>query len=320
MLHLCKDCFRQIFGLMKKHKIVTIIVIILIVLISANNSDGRLYRGQLITSGSDSEYPILASCSGKEEADLYDLLPEDLKGGPDSQKDTVDVWAECYHEIVGVIIEELMSEDFTNPDLQMEAEGILDKCLRTTDYSAGCEIDREEFEKSKGIDCRSESAEGLLKPSLTTARLACRLAPWENKKDLDDLSRVDTTTVLLEFLRTYECALMERGQFLTTGTREDLRTFGEIVNNILKVVSFNKEYKDQKEKIERELSISRPALHRAIRIVSGIGKMHTLEAEIECFQRVSLDLRNSFALSAETASCMPRVWDAQDSLRDIKDE
>ena len=318
----------QTLGYVEKHKIMATAMLIALVLISSNSKNGKSLLAQYPDSDLPSEYPILASCSGKEEADLYELLPEDLRIGVNGEKsDTVDVWSECYHDIVGIIIEELMSEDHTNPELQVKAEEILNKCLRTSDYSAGCEIDEETLKKSKGIDCRSESAEGLLKPSLATARLACRLPPWENKSDLNGLSRGDTPAVLLEYLRTYECALTERRQFLSTKVRDDMRIHGSLKNNILDLISFitseesafDKEYEDQRSKIENELAISRPTLNRALRIVSGIGKMHTLEAEIECFQRASLDLRNSFALGAETASCLPRVWDAQDSLRDFKE-
>jgi len=317
-------CTRQAMAYIRKHKIVTTVVLIVLVLISSNSGDGRLFKAQY----SDSEYPILASCSGREEADLYEILPTDLNPGTENARDTVDVWIECYHDIVGVIIKEMMSEDHTKAELKKEAEEILDKCLRTTDYSAECDIDKEALEKNKGLDCRSESVEGLLKPSLTTARLACRLPPWENKKDLDDLSRGDTPTVLLEFLRTYECALTERRQFIKKRVGEDMRVHGFIKDDIMDISSvttkdkdsaFDRELKDQKSKIENELDLSRPALNKALKIVSGIGKMHILEAEIECFQGVSLDLRNSFALGAETASCMPRVWDAQDSLRDSKE-
>ena len=311
----------------KRVQLAAIIVMTLVVMLAVASGKTNSYRAQLTGSYySDSEYPLLGPCSGKEETDLYELLPEDLEPGAEGFKDTVDVWSECYHDITGMIIKEIMSPDLTDQDLQSEAEQILARCLRTSDSSARCDIDKDALQSGGGIDCLSDSVEGMLKPSLTTMRLACRLPPWEDKEDLDMLSKSDTSTVLLEFLRTYECALLERRQFLVTGVREDLRVFGSIKNNVLDLISFisgadtafDKEYEDQWGKINKELDIARPTLNRAIKIASGKGKLDALDGEIECLQRLSLDLRNAFALGAESASCMPRVWDAKDSLRDFE--
>lgn len=51
-----------------------------------------------------------------------------------------------------------------------------------------------------------------------------------------------------------------------------------------------------------------------------MDRLRPLEAELECMQRMSIDIRNIAALSAETSACMPRTWYAKDALRDFKED
>lgn len=146
--------------------------------------------------------------------------------------------------------------------------------------------------------------------------LASQLPPWEESSRHAELGHSDTPAVLLEYLRTYECALMERYFFLFGDVNKEMREIFEREDMELTWSEITQEFVEQERKIRYELSASRPALHRVLTATSGRGRMSGLDMEAECFYRASMDLRNAMAMAAEASACFPRVQDVKDPLRD----
>lgn len=80
------------------------------------------------------------------------------------------------------------------------------------------------------------------------------------------------------------------------------------------------QFLDRSAIINEERVVARVTLHRVLTLIGNFGRLRPLEAELECTQRLSLDIRNISALTAETSSCLPRIWNAKDVLRDYKEE
>ncbi len=228
----------------------------------------------------ETTYPILGSCSGREEQDLYEVT-RSMLGTPEAGPDVIDIWSSGYHAVVGGIVDEYMGAE-------------------------------------REIDCLSERVEDLMPAGPLMLELAGKLPPWEDPAELAQLSSIDTGTVLLEFLRTYECALAERYFFL----------FGDVIKELQDVFSRNdaelgwrhvmEELAEQERKIREEISVARPALERALTFASGKDRLGALNMEAECFYRSTLDLRNGLGAAAEAAACFPRVQDVKDPLRDMR--
>ena len=89
-----------------------------------------------------------------------------------------------------------------------------------------------------------------------------------------------------------------------------------ILTNPVRWYEIFQEHAVQRGKIVEELATTRDTMHRLLSLIGGMERMRILTAELECVQRASLDARNAFGLAAETASCLPRVWDHKDPLRD----
>jgi len=176
-------------------------------------------------------------------------------------------------------------------------------------------------EPDEAIEC----IDGELMPLGADSKLlemAEMLPPWQDSDDLDKLDRNDIGIVLLEFLRVYECALVEHSFFLPIDIAQehfdelalapdpsviaDL-LFGDLVSEI----AFHSDI------ISKEIATARPTLERALAIVSSLTRLGPLSAELECLQRASLDLRNGMGLAADASVCLPKGWDAKDPLRDL---
>ena len=193
----------------------------------------------------------------------------------------LDEWADMYHERVSTVIEE-----YLEPAV---------------------------------IECDAEDYGTLSEPGGELLDLAASLPTWNDPAV--PLSRLDTSRVLLEYLRIYGCALFEFNEFILYDTaEEEYEERGEI--DFLKFF-----FSDlmtsalvRTETIQKEQQLARKALHRAITIMGAFDRLGPLDAELECMQRFSLDMRNISALTAETSACLPRIWNAKDSLRDYKED
>jgi len=134
------------------------------------------------------------------------------------------------------------------------------------------------------------------------------------------LSELDIGTVLLEYLRMYECALVERTLFLPNHTidqetkREEFIS-GNILPALQRMLVAVMAWTDRETIIE-ELLIARRSINRTVTMLSGYNRFNILNMELQCLQQASLDMRNGLALAADSASCLPRIWNAKDPLRD----
>ena len=176
----------------------------------------------------------------------------------------------------------------------------------------------EEYFEIGEVACDAEDYDALLEPGGELLNLAAALPTWNDPKV--PLSRLDTARVLLEYLRIYECALFEFDIFREFDTmREEDRIRGDI--NVAVEYWMYELAIDSSERydiIKKEREIARRALHRVLSLIGAYDRLRPLEAELRCMQRFSLDMRNITALTAETAACMPpRIWQADDSLRDF---
>lgn len=178
-------------------------------------------------------------------------------------------------------------------------------------------VDRvlEEYLEPLDLTCDAENYAELMKPGEELESLANALPTWASG-DVE-LSRFDTARVLLEYLRVYECALTEFEGFLLFDTA--LEEFD--INGPEYVYHLGGLVKDGFKRIElirHEQLVARRALHRALTMIGAFERLRPIEAELECMQRVSLDMRNIAALTAETSACLPRAWNAKDTLRDME--
>ena len=144
----------------------------------------------------------------------------------------------------------------------------------------------------------------ISQPESSLKMLASSLPLWKGERNL---KQSDAPAVLSEYLRTYECALVEYNLYLVSEIIKSAETQPEV----------NKMIRKAHQHINNEAIISRRALERSLTIASGIHRLQPLDADLTCLQKASLDIRNSLALSAEAASCLPRVWDTKDPLRDL---
>ncbi len=176
----------------------------------------------------------------------------------------------------------------------------------------------EEYLKPSELDCSAEDFGDFLKPGPELKSLAADLPQWSSGTPI---SRLDTGRVLLEYLRVYECGLMEFGEFVQFDTtREEYKKHAEVPLFTLFMSGLMTESSLRTEIIQTEQLIARKSLHRVLSLLGAFDRLRPLSSELECLQRFSLDVRNITALSAETSACMPRIWNAKDTLRDIQQE
>lgn len=124
--------------------------------------------------------------------------------------------------------------------------------------------------------------------------LARRMVPWLGSPEAV-ITREHLAPVLRRYLEAYECWLTEyryaaysKGEFPT---------------------------------ITRELTVARPALERALSILESAVPFDSLDRELQCFLRASLDLKTALGITASASSCTPlRLRHQFDVLRDLLPE
>lgn len=210
--------------------------------------------------------------------------------------------------------------------------------------------------------CTAPSYEGLLPLSASPklGELASSLPSWNSltwqvppagtdPEDFDadpdlmntnagKLSQLDVGTVLLEYLRMYECALVERSLFLIKDTydqekdrdkrMENLKTevSGDVLESLLIFLKgrplnwpmYLNFFVGDRQIILSELTQARRSLNRTLAFLAGFNRMRPIDIELKCLQQASLDVRNGLALAADASSCLPRIWNIKDVLRDYK--
>lgn len=171
------------------------------------------------------------------------------------------------------------------------------------------------------LACTADTYRTLLRPTEPLRALANGLPEWGPGRDV---SEADMSSVLLEYLRVYECSLARRSQFLPIDVHTEqglTETLSDgSTHTVMRQGELTEESARQGEVIARELRTARPALERTLALIGTIDRLRPLSTEVECLKRASLDLRNALGLTAEAASCMPKIWDARGSLRDLTGE
>lgn len=178
----------------------------------------------------------------------------------------------------------------------------------------------EEYLKPATVSCDADDYEGLQRAEKDSNlyKLATNLPTWADKNV--PLGRLDTPRVLLEYLRIYECALTEFDEFLMHDTwLEEYDEQGDAGFLQFFLSDLMRSAFGRAEIINQERAVARTSLNRTLTIMGAFDRLAPLDAELECMQRFSLDMRNITALSAEASACLPRIWNAKDTLRDIKE-
>lgn len=138
--------------------------------------------------------------------------------------------------------------------------------------------------------------------------VATMIPAWKNKEG--EIFESDMQVVLLEFLRVYECSMNEEDIFLPVIlTKDTFMTRGK----------YNERMSSIRSTIAKEKLFARESLNRTFSLVSGLDRLRPLAIDIECLKRSSLDLRNVLGIASDISSCLPRIWDAKGSLRDLKE-
>ena len=245
-------------------------------------------------------YPKLGSCTKKDTMAFFDpRYAQCLEEGEGDETHCsrlypvtplpFDQWATTYHGNIDRVLEGFLGQ--TEEDhLALRKQG------------------------SGPVSCTQQSD----RASPLIAAIARTLEPWENGPTTFQQS--DTAPVLLEYLRVYECSLIERSLSLPIEIWREEDARGRLLpaglpGNPLFFMKIWEMWSQQSEDIRRELAISRPTLERTLSFIGTVHMTRMLERDTECIQRASLDIRNAFALSADTAACMPRIWNAKDPLR-----
>lgn len=173
------------------------------------------------------------------------------------------------------------------------------------------------------LKCDGASYEELLKTESGSQLqlLAKTLPPWDTEGERRQLKQSDMSMVLLEYLRVYECALEEYKIWAPEIEHRNLFQVQVISNPLTWVARFADVVENTEASIrliEAEMKTARTTLYYSINLIAAYDRLRPLQAEIDCVQRASLDIRNVTALSAEVSACLPRVWSPKDPLRDLK--
>lgn len=148
--------------------------------------------------------------------------------------------------------------------------------------------------------------------------LASQLPPWRDTERLKTVRTEDVGSVLLEYLRLYECSLQEQASVIPV--RSGLEILQKALNENkplvgIPVTEATNEAMRQLRLVAQEMTVSRPAMHRSLLYLASTMRLGSLGQEIDCLLRTSADLRNTLGLAAETSACLPRIWDARGALR-----
>lgn len=176
--------------------------------------------------------------------------------------------------------------------------------------------------ESTPLACTEGNAALVLPAQPKLKELAASLPPWKDSAALSHLSQLQAGSVLLEYLRIYECANVERWYALQSNV--ELRRQGTLQENHSAGAAdsdwqsgdFANETDRERATIEQEMRVARPTLHRVLTVVGGLAKLNGPTVNAACFLRTSLDLRNVLGLLADTAAHLPKAA-GRTSLRDL---
>ncbi|MCF7844707.1 MAG: hypothetical protein K9M03_02670 [Kiritimatiellales bacterium] len=268
-------------------------------------------------------YPILAACT-RFEYDIFESIDFDDIEYEDVMKiSDVSKWMKQYHSTVGAVVEESYKGSgspvctASSYEQMLPLKGSLKRLAESlpswkklTWQIPPRDIDPDDFE----VD------------------------PQRNNDNINKLSQLDVGTVLLEYLQMYECAMVERSLFLVRDTlsqeqnrekrikelKEDASD--DVLEALLKIIKnrplswarYIEFVAGDRQLILQELTQARRSLERTLSFLSSYNRMRPIDMELTCLQQASLDIRNGLALAADASSCLPRIWNNKDVLRDYK--
>jgi hypothetical protein len=154
--------------------------------------------------------------------------------------------------------------------------------------------------------------------------LAASLPPWKSETRKNALMEREMHGVLLEYLRIYQCSLLEYKDAAYEPaiswwyTQQNLTVVSdEYVDSISRENALTAAGEIQRL-VDREAGIARTALQRTLAFVGGVDRLHAGDVDFECVRRASMDLRNVMGLLSEALSCSAKALDARGSLREPK--
>ncbi len=170
-------------------------------------------------------------------------------------------------------------------------------------------------------------AEPFVPASNPLKAIAALLEPWKSGVPFTE---EEAPSILLEFLRTYRCALQFRAGDLYYQNAldayeaepddpsfeyppKDEDEFNDD-NSIFVIPVLARSLREQLV-IEEELTLAEPAMRRTLTYIAAADRMRPLSSNITCLEDVSLEIRNLMSLAAETSACMVRIRNARGSLR-----
>jgi len=172
---------------------------------------------------------------------------------------------------------------------------------------------------SKKVECSSGDFDSFLQPQPKLRQLANNLLTW-NGSNSPTLRQTDIGLVLMEYLNIYECVLKERYFFLSYDSQELMKqNMSEGENAAISYPQVIREMENELSLIRGELGLARKTLTRTLAVISGMNRIIPLDLELQCMAGASMDIRNATALAAEAGACLPRIWNAKDPFRDLKD-
>lgn len=167
-------------------------------------------------------------------------------------------------------------------------------------------------DESPGLACLTDDEEGREPPTPVLLQLAMTLPPWRpggtwglfaGPPGPPNLSETDMTPVLEEFVRIYECSMLE---FIQEALPYEGETMG----------LFTERNTRQADSMREELATARDSVERTLLLLGSLDRLRPLLRPLRCFLQASVDIRNAFGLFSEATSCMPRTWDPFTELRD----
>ncbi|MBU0766279.1 hypothetical protein KKF55_00630 [Patescibacteria group bacterium] len=269
-------------------------------------------------------YPILAACT-RFEYDNFKSVDWNRYEYPEvTTISDVSLWMNQYHENVGEVVTEALGGNGEPP-----------RCTASS------------YEEMLPLTGKLGQLAATL-PSWHS--LTWQLPPNDIATDdfdsdpelinsnLSSLSQLDVGTVLLEYLQMYECALVERSLFLARDTYKQEQgrekklislkngAAGDVLEALVRILKrrplewgrYINFVIGDRQIILQELTIARRSLERTLTFLSGFNHLRPIDMELTCLQQASLDVRNGLALAADASSCLPRVWNNKDVLRDYK--
>ncbi len=160
------------------------------------------------------------------------------------------------------------------------------------------------------IQCTAEDYRAVVPASSALKKVAEMIPAWKDRANAGELHESDMAVTLLEFLRVYECSMNEYIQnFPIIARASKGMGIADLHNDEVAAASI----------IIRERIVSRKTLERVLSLTGGFDRLQPLSIDIECLKRASLDMRNTLGLASDVSSCLPRIWDAKGSLRDLTD-